>query len=265
MSAPKVTDAPAPVVHRIHTTGWLIGMCLALFVGATYLALGQSPRSDPLKPATLKNKIMLPYEENAFMRLPAISGNLNDLFVTPKKGHIWGVGSGGLIIVSRDNGQSWERKSSPVSVQWRVPSVPSAPNPSAPSSMKLSGSLRNRVELGIRSAHAASQEQFTRDTPNQSQDIRQQAPAVKVPERKIGPRQQKVFPEEIPIALFESPPDFSSVFFVDETFGWIAGSGGLIIWTGDGGNSWRVQPSGSDRDLSAIHFIDRNRGWACGS
>jgi len=262
MSAPKVTDAPAPVGRRIHSTGWLIGMCLALFVGATYLALGQSPRSDPLKPATLKNKMLLPYEENAFMRLPAISGNLNDIFVTPKKGHIWGVGSGGLIIVSRDNGRSWERKTSPISLQMRVPS---APNPTAPSSMKLSGSVRNRVGWGIRSADAASKEQFIQDTPNQSQDIRQQAPAVKVPEKKIDPRQRKVVPEEIPIPLVESPPDFSSVFFVDETFGWIAGSGGLILSTGDGGNSWRVQPSGTARDFSAIHFIDRNRGWACGS
>ncbi len=262
MSAPKVTDAPAPVGHRIHTTGWLIGMCLALFVCATYLALGQSPRSDPLKPATLKNRIWLPYEENAFMRLPAISGNLNDIFVTPEKGHIWGVGSGGLIIVSRDNGQSWERRTSPVSVQKRVPS---APNPTAPSSMKLSGPVRNWVELGIRSAHAASQEQFKGDTSNQYKDIRQQAPAVKVPEKKLDPRQQKVVPEEIPIPLVELPPDFSSVFFVDETFGWIAGSGGLILSTGDGGKSWRVQPSGTARDFSAIHFIDRNRGWACGS
>ena len=97
MSAPKVPDEPAARGRRKIATGWLIGLCLAVFVAATVYALNQSPRPDPFTPATTAEKFLFPYEENAFMRLPMVSGSLRDIFVVSGSGHIWAVGDGGLI------------------------------------------------------------------------------------------------------------------------------------------------------------------------
>ena len=55
------------------------------------------------------------------MRLPMVSGNLNDVFVAPDSGHVWAVGDGGLILVSEDQGRSWQRRAFPVSVQAPAP------------------------------------------------------------------------------------------------------------------------------------------------
>ncbi|MBI4535042.1 MAG: T9SS type A sorting domain-containing protein [Ignavibacteriae bacterium] len=56
----------------------------------------------------------------------------------------------------------------------------------------------------------------------------------------------------------------SSITFVNPSHGWIAGSGGLVMHTTDGGVSWQQQTSGTNEQLQCIRFADLQRGWAVG-
>jgi photosystem II stability/assembly factor-like uncharacterized protein len=53
-------------------------------------------------------------------------------------------------------------------------------------------------------------------------------------------------------------------FFIDERLGWIAGTGGSIYKTEDGGASWKRKESGTDNDLQEIRFLNARNGWASG-
>ncbi|MFC1562801.1 YCF48-related protein [candidate division KSB1 bacterium] len=56
----------------------------------------------------------------------------------------------------------------------------------------------------------------------------------------------------------------NGIFFVDETTGWAAGTGGKIVKTTDGGTSWTAQTSSTGQNLFDIHFADSLHGWAVG-
>ncbi len=56
----------------------------------------------------------------------------------------------------------------------------------------------------------------------------------------------------------------TDVHFVDKNNGWVVGSGGMILYTSDGGETWRVQDSGTDYELEGIYFADKFNGWAVG-
>jgi len=58
--------------------------------------------------------------------------------------------------------------------------------------------------------------------------------------------------------------DLSKVKFINASTGWIAGHGGMILKTLDGGVTWAIRPSGTTEDLYGIDFIDANNGWAVG-
>lgn len=57
------------------------------------------------------------------------------------------------------------------------------------------------------------------------------------------------------------------VSFVDESKGWAAGHGGVIIHTEDGGSTWRVQREASpeNQPLFDIQFPTPRVGYACGA
>ncbi|MGE0104246.1 MAG: YCF48-related protein [Blastocatellales bacterium] len=55
-----------------------------------------------------------------------------------------------------------------------------------------------------------------------------------------------------------------SIRFVDALTGWIAGDGGSLFRTTDGGLSWKRLESGTSADLSQIGFVDWNNGWVVG-
>lgn len=56
----------------------------------------------------------------------------------------------------------------------------------------------------------------------------------------------------------------TDVHFVDEHNGWVVGSAGVILHTGDGGTTWEVQKSGTDYELEGVFFVDSLNGWAVG-
>lgn len=57
---------------------------------------------------------------------------------------------------------------------------------------------------------------------------------------------------------------FNTVFFLSKDTGWVAGGGGTIMHTTNGGNTWIKQNSGTSHGIYSIFFLDENHGWAVG-
>ena len=56
----------------------------------------------------------------------------------------------------------------------------------------------------------------------------------------------------------------NSVFLVNESLGWIVGTGGQVFKTVDGGRSWSSQASGVSSSLLDVFFADPQRGFIVG-
>lgn len=56
--------------------------------------------------------------------------------------------------------------------------------------------------------------------------------------------------------------DLWASHFVDEDYGWVAGSAGYILHTDDGGATWNRQETGTELDFRDLFFLDRDNGWA---
>lgn len=57
----------------------------------------------------------------------------------------------------------------------------------------------------------------------------------------------------------------SSIFFIDNNVGWVAGGPGTIIKSTDGGESWIAQTSGTNNWLEDIYLINDQVGFVVGS
>lgn len=58
--------------------------------------------------------------------------------------------------------------------------------------------------------------------------------------------------------------DLWSTFFIDDSTGWIVGTGGFLKKTTNAGNEWIQQNSGTTLTLKSIQFVNNNTGWICG-
>lgn len=58
----------------------------------------------------------------------------------------------------------------------------------------------------------------------------------------------------------------TSVAFADDKTGWAVGHWGVVLKTGDGGETWEVQRSDAslDQPLFSVHFKNKMEGWATG-
>lgn len=54
---------------------------------------------------------------------------------------------------------------------------------------------------------------------------------------------------------------FYDVYFVNEKTGWIAGSGGTLLETLDGGKTWEILKKFTDDNIKKVHFFDEKNGW----
>jgi photosystem II stability/assembly factor-like uncharacterized protein len=52
----------------------------------------------------------------------------------------------------------------------------------------------------------------------------------------------------------------NSVYFIDENFGWIVGSSGLVLKYTKG-NDWQEVPAFTDLPLRKVYFLDQSHGW----
>ncbi|MCB0258441.1 MAG: glycosyl hydrolase, partial [Calditrichaeota bacterium] len=54
------------------------------------------------------------------------------------------------------------------------------------------------------------------------------------------------------------------IVFADGVNGWAVGQNGTILHSGDGGESWSSQASGTSSRLYGIHFLSAETGFAVG-
>lgn len=59
--------------------------------------------------------------------------------------------------------------------------------------------------------------------------------------------------------------DLNAVFFVDSKRGWIAGDGGFLSVTADGGQSWTSQKVGTTDPISDVYFRSKEEGYLLSS
>lgn len=57
---------------------------------------------------------------------------------------------------------------------------------------------------------------------------------------------------------------YSALHFADRNHGWAVGDSGTILHTGDGGNTWEYQQSGTPNSIRDVYFVDNRMGWAVG-
>ena len=60
-----------------------------------------------------------------------------------------------------------------------------------------------------------------------------------------------------------TPSIYRSLYFLNEMNGWMAGSGGVVFKTTNGGLNWEQKTVGSDLDFSTgnVFFVDQNNGY----
>ena len=56
--------------------------------------------------------------------------------------------------------------------------------------------------------------------------------------------------------------DLNAVFFVDSKRGWVAGDGGFLAFTDDGGAKWVERPLGTERPVNDVYFVSSDHGVA---
>ena len=172
--------------------------------------------------------------------LPVIGSGLNDVFVLPGGRWIWAVGDEGMIVHSKDGGQTWEQQT----IQSQTP--PLQPK-----------TLSRAWPALLQEAHAGEA------APSKGAQARQQ-PQIQSPVQQFpdkGSQGSVVSPSLQPIAN----PTLQSVFFIDEQRGWVVGEEGTILTTADGGATWMPQTSGTTADLRSVQMqADGQRGWVVG-
>lgn len=55
--------------------------------------------------------------------------------------------------------------------------------------------------------------------------------------------------------------DLNAVYFFDARRGWVAGDGGLVFHTEDGGRTWAQQPLGITESINDLYFRDKENGY----
>lgn len=244
----------------VRLLAFLAAVLLLFF--STLIAFTQSPRPNPFTPVDLLSSDFwrYPLERNALQRLPVVDSNLNDLFLLPGTQLLWAVGSGGMILHSRDGGRSWLEQ--PIQQQ-----PATGANFSPPSFELISAAIAAEAPPVSKQQYVAPVQQQQLAPPGNLRIVqpgRQQSNVVE----KIPPIQQTIAPPvvepELPAAIDPSLTNLNAVHFVDADHGWIVGDSGLILQTSDGGRRWQQQLSNSRVNLRSVQFADRENGWAVG-
>jgi photosystem II stability/assembly factor-like uncharacterized protein len=230
------------------------GAALVLFAVSSFIAFRQEPRLDAyLRPSPLAAEWWWhPIERNAPRRLPLVWGNLNDVFALRGKdaGKVWVVGEGGLVLHSDDYGRHWTR-------QLLV-------RPAAPAAGRAAAWLRRLAPsdpLAALTLLAMVPSRGPTKGPPVPQDSANAPP-------RPPPQQQAPLPAPAPrLPLAElARSTLWSVQFVDDRYGWVAGDGGALFATMNGGESWERRDAAVPfvLDLMEVTFTDRRRGLLVG-
>ncbi len=160
------------------------------------------------------------------------SGTKADLFagsfINEKRG--WVVGMDGIILATEDGGVTWRRLNS-----------------------EINTILHEVIFLDENLGFVAGEYSTLLKTENGGKNW-----------EKIEVNWEKLVPfltEKIGLMDFH----FYDVAFVDRDHGWICGEYGIILFTEDGGKTWRVQNADpAHPQLYKIFFPNSNEGWSIG-
>jgi photosystem II stability/assembly factor-like uncharacterized protein len=259
-----------------------LGLLLVLALVSTFAAFFQPPNRDPSKQPSFPSLdwLLQPIEQNAGLRLPAISSHLNDVFVLPGTSHVWAVGDTGMILHSPDAGINWKR------VPEEQPRKAAGYIPGAEQAFSV-GNIDIRIPDLTRKAHAEdapAQNRLEIEKNANAAAAKKRAPISKkpMPDQQTSSRQSTSQTVQKPVdtdkgrldpadQIFiepyssEMPVDFYAVHFVDEMRGWAVGSEGAIVFTQDGGERWAIIELLYKAPLYDLQILaDGNRGWAAG-
>lgn len=229
--------------ERKKSKKWLFGLLIILYAVATFFAFKQPPRPNPFKPPTLAERLFSPLEQNAFMRLPRMAGNINDVFALPGGKLIWIVGDDGLIVHSKDGGNTWTKQNFPTDTPASALTPP-----------VRATSLLDR-NFFLNSAQAAVDEK----APPQNTAPQQQEPTQSVKQSLPSP------PIAALIQVSDNQRDLNAIVFVDAQRGIAVGALGTLLKTLDGGVSWKKIPVPANQSLCCITFLNREKLLVAGN
>lgn len=254
MSAPQkqsnISSTPAPRPTRTNASAFMRSSRMFYFLSAilvfavlTFLAHRQAPRPDPFQrvQALSWDWLKYPIERNAFKRLPVITSNLNDVFALPNSEKVWAVGEEGMIVHSKDGGETWVQQK----VNWE-----------AMRDSVLTQDLTEQEQIDPKQAFNA----------NAPANFAQKKASSNVGQKNFDPPQPQTSTpaETTETKPSDDKPDLRSIYFVDEHHGWMVGTRGTILATKDGGKTWQRQTTGTKEWLTSVYFVGVDSGWVCG-
>ena len=101
----KFNPLASQVFSTFNYKKHLLWFAAIVFIIGTGYALYQPVHPDPWHVHSGLDKFLYPQEQNAFLRQPSISRDINGIAAIGD--HLWAVGDGGLILHSEDGGQCW--------------------------------------------------------------------------------------------------------------------------------------------------------------
>ncbi len=106
------SQSSSPNPSRSLPRPFWFGAALLLFLISSWIAFRQEPALDAYRQTSPLHADwwLTPVEFNAPQRLPQVWADFNDVFALAGTGHVWAVGSGGLILHSADSGKHWSRQ-----------------------------------------------------------------------------------------------------------------------------------------------------------
>jgi photosystem II stability/assembly factor-like uncharacterized protein len=143
---------------------------------------------------------------------------------------LWAVGDKGLVLSTIDGGRHWDL---------RRPKGGTEPEETRSGESREAAAAETKASAAA--ATDAADSSFAR---------------LRVADRLDG-TERGVRAERL-VALY-------GVDFVDEKRGWAVGEDGELLFSKDGGRTWKSQKSKVTADLSAVRFADRKRGWVAGA
>ena len=290
MSAPQ-SSAAAPQGPRKRR--WLALAVLATYVIA--VAVGGiytdhiRPLPDPTKPVSGWRWWVTPHEQNAFMRMPVITGRLNGMAVSPDGQSLVLVGDEDFLLSSPDAGRTWirgtlttgdpasstqkprgalnfsltgkayadEKTPAPPQPQQQQKRADAGPRPVPPPAQTPTSSTSKVEGKGAatdsKRARADTKRDATAPPANAKPQPEAAAPNVEATEAQA--------PTTLPP---EGKRKLLDVSIVDENTFVAVGERGLIMRSVDGGRTWSIRSSQTQDSLRAVACVKKSCfavGW----
>jgi len=165
------------------------------------------------------------------------------------KTHLWAVGDKGVILSTIDGGRHWDLRRPQGGTE-------TEDSRAAPTGGAVAGASAPGVAGATNAAGAASATGAASLVGASSRVAGLEAGRLRVADR---------FTRSGPSARAARLVALYGVDFVDAKRGWAVGEEGEILFSKDGGLTWKEQKSKVKVYLSAVRFSDRSRGWVTGS